>query len=97
MSLESLTRSTWATRSRRGPSQRVKAAMRIARCIRGNHPIFAGQDAEILKRKFALADAQLVIAPCLPRSWPKLLRPIETLMRTIRAESFETPLTPSCW
>ena len=49
--------------------------------IRWNHPRFRGlTDAEIRKRKFVLADAQLVIARLhYFDSWPKLLRHIETL------------------
>jgi hypothetical protein len=49
--------------------------------IRWNHPRFRGlTDAEIRKRKFALADAQHVIARLhYFDSWPKLLRHIETL------------------
>jgi hypothetical protein len=49
--------------------------------IRWDHPRFRGlTDAEIRKRKFVLADAQLVIARMhYFDSWPKLLRHIETL------------------
>jgi ankyrin repeat protein len=49
--------------------------------IRWNHPRFRGlTDSEIRKRKFLLADAQLVIARMhYFDSWPKLLRHIETL------------------
>ena len=49
--------------------------------IRWDHPRFRGlKDAEILKRKFTLADAQLVIARLhYFDSWPKLLHHIETL------------------
>ena len=49
--------------------------------IRWDHPRFRGlKDAEILKRKFGLADAQLVIARLhYFDSWPKLLHHIETL------------------
>ena len=51
--------------------------------IRWNHPRFRGlTDAEIQKRKFALADAQLVIARLhYIESWPRLLRHIEALER----------------
>jgi ankyrin repeat protein len=51
--------------------------------IRWNHPRFRGlTDAEIQKRKFALADAQLVIARLhYIDSWPKLLRHIDALER----------------
>jgi len=51
--------------------------------IRWNHPRFRGlADAEIRKRKFVLADAQLVIARLhYFDSWPKLLHHIETLER----------------
>ena len=51
--------------------------------IRWNHPRFRDlSDAEIQKRKFALADAQLVIARLhYFDSWPKLLHHIETLER----------------
>jgi Ankyrin repeats (3 copies) len=51
--------------------------------IRWNHPRFRGlTDAEIQKRKFALADAQLVIARLhYIESWPKLLRHIDALER----------------
>ena len=49
--------------------------------IRWNHPRFRGlRDAEIQKRKFVLADAQLVIARLhYFESWPKLLKHIEAL------------------
>ena len=49
--------------------------------IRWNHPRFRGlKDAEIQKRKFVLADAQLVIARMhYFESWPKLVRHIEAL------------------
>jgi hypothetical protein len=51
--------------------------------IRWNHPRFRGlTDAEIQKRKFALADAQLVIARLhYIESWPKLLEHIDALNR----------------
>jgi hypothetical protein len=50
-------------------------------CIRWNHPRFRGlTDAQIKTRKFALADAQLVIARLhYVESWPKLLQHIEAL------------------
>ena len=60
--------------------------------IRWDHPRFRGlKDAEILKRKFALADAQLVIARLhYFDSWPKLLHHIETLKaREPRVMRFE--------
>jgi hypothetical protein len=49
--------------------------------IRWNHPRFRGlTDAQIQKRKFALADAQLVIARLhYIESWPKLLQHIDAL------------------
>ena len=49
--------------------------------IRWNHPRFRGlKDADIQKRKFVLADAQLVIARMhYFESWPKLLQHIEAL------------------
>ena len=49
--------------------------------IRWDHPRFRGlKDAEIVKRRFTLADAQLVIARLhYFDSWPKLLHHIETL------------------
>src|SRR5919106_2922795 len=49
--------------------------------IRWNHPRFRGlKDAEIQKREFVLADAQLVIARMhYFESWPKLVRHIEAL------------------
>jgi hypothetical protein len=51
--------------------------------IRWNHPRFRGlTDAQIQKRKFALADAQLVIARRHAfESWPQLLRHIEALLK----------------
>lgn len=51
--------------------------------IRWNHPRFRGlTDAQIQTRKFALADAQLVIARMhYVDSWPKLLEHIEALNR----------------
>lgn len=51
--------------------------------IRWNHPRFRGlTDAQIQKRKFALADAQLVIARLhYVESWPKLLEHIDALNR----------------
>jgi hypothetical protein len=60
--------------------------------IRWNHPRFRGlTDTEIQKRKFALADAQLVIARLhYIESWPKLLRHIEALeQRDPRVLRFE--------
>lgn len=49
--------------------------------IRWNHPRFRGlKDPEIQKRKFVLADAQLVIAHMhYFESWPKLVKHIEAL------------------
>lgn len=49
--------------------------------IRWNHPRFRGlEDADIQKRKFVLADAQLVIARMhYFESWPKLVQHIEAL------------------
>ena len=49
--------------------------------IRWNHPRFRGlKDADIQKRKFVLADAQLVIARMhYFESWPKLVQHIEAL------------------
>lgn len=49
--------------------------------IRWNHPRFRKlSDAEILSRKFALADAQLVIARVHHiESWPKLLQHVESM------------------
>jgi hypothetical protein len=51
--------------------------------IRWNHPRFRGlTDAQIQTRKFALADAQLVIARLhYVESWPKLLKHIDALQR----------------
>src|SRR5688572_23208886 len=51
--------------------------------IRWNHPRFRGlTDAQIQKRKFALADAQLVIARRHAfESWPKLLKHIGALAK----------------
>jgi hypothetical protein len=51
--------------------------------IRWNHPRFRGlTDAQIQTRKFALADAQLVIARLhYVESWPKLLEHIEALTK----------------
>ena len=56
---------------------------KVLDAIRWNHPRFRGlSDAEIQKRKFALADAQLVIARLhYIESWPKLLRYIDALER----------------
>lgn len=60
--------------------------------IRWNHPRFRGlTDAQIRRRKFALADAQLVIARLhYFESWPKLLQHIDALQtRDLHVMRFE--------
>ena len=80
MSLEALSPRINLEQSRKQAKDLVKAFKAGDResldRIRWNHPRFRGlRDEEILKHKFALADAQLVIARLhYFDSWPKLLR-----------------------